>query len=174
MGYFMILLVILILFAAVGVFISRRFAPSKTRTDLQDYYNLTAWESAGRAAADSNELSIVIDNEILDQEEEEAFRAVQYDDGVYVPVSLIQDRIDTRFYLDDHENLVIYTDAAGSVISNVGSSSYTYDGVEKNAGYAISREIGGEVYLNMDFVTEHSTAVYQVFSTPARIYIQNQ
>ena len=178
LGYIMILLIILILFAAVGVFVSRRFAPSKARTDLEDYYNLTVWENKGRAAADNNELAIIIDNQILDvdpeEEEPDAFRAVRYDDGVYVPIALVQEYIDTRFYLDQYEDLVIFTDAVSSVIANVGSSSYSYDGIDRNAGYVIAREIGGEVFVNMNFVTEHSPATYQVLSDPARVYIQNR
>ena len=44
MGYIMILLLILIVFAAIAVFISRRFAPSKAQVNLLSYYNLTADE----------------------------------------------------------------------------------------------------------------------------------
>lgn len=176
LGYFIILLLILIVFAAAGVFVSRRFAPSKTRADLQEYYHLTARESIGRAAAGNDELAIIIGNEILDQEEEEKtlFRARKYDDGVYVPLSLIRDHIDQRFYLDRYEGLVIFTDAQGSTIANVGSSTYTYNDKEENAGYVIARDIDGDVYLNMEFVTAHSPATYQVLSDPARVFIQYQ
>jgi len=174
LGYFIILLLILIVFAAAGVFVSRRFAPSKTRADLQEYYNLTARESIDRAAAGNDELAIVIDNEILDLEETESFRARKFDDGVYVPAALVQEYIDPRFYLDRYEGLVIFTDAAGSVISNVGSSTFTNNDREENAGYVIARDIGGEVYLNMEFVAAHSTATYQVFSDPSRVVIRNQ
>ena len=176
LGYFIILLLILIVFAAAGVFVSRRFAPSKARADLQEYYHLTARESIDRAAAGNDELAIIIDNEILDQEEEEKtiFRARKYDDGVYVPISLVRDHVDPRFYLDRYEGLVIFTDAEGSTIANVGSSTYTYNGVEENAGYVIARDIGGEVFLNMEFVAAHSTATYLVLTDPARVYIRNQ
>lgn len=175
MGYFMILLVILIIFAAAGVFVSRRFAPSKARADLEDYYNLTSWDSMGRAAAGDDELAIIIDSEILDLNEDgDPFRAVRFDDGVYVPIALIQEHIDNRFYLDKYEGLVIFTDAVSSVTTNIGSNTYTHEGTEHNAGYVIARDIGGVIYLNMEFVAEHSPASYQVLSDPARVYIQNQ
>ena len=174
LGYFIILFLILIVFAAAGVFVSRRFAPSKARADLEDYYNLTAWESRDRAAAGSDELAIIIDNEILDQEETEAFRAMRFDDGVYVPIALVQEHIDPRFYVDRYEGLMIFTDAVSSLITNIGSSSYTYGGEESNAGYVIARNVGEEIFLNLDFVTEHSPATYQILSDPARVYIQNR
>ena len=174
LGYFIILFLILIVFAAVAVFVSRRFAPSKTRADLQEYYHLTARESIDRAAAGNDELAIIIDNEILDLEDTESFRARKYDDGVYVPLTLVRDHIDPRFYLDRYEGLVIFTDAEGSTITNVGSSTYTYNDREENAGYVIARDIGGEVYLNMEFVAEHSPISYLVLTDPARVYIKNQ
>ncbi|MBQ9030554.1 MAG: hypothetical protein IJ106_03765 [Parasporobacterium sp.] len=172
MGYFTILLIILIIIAAAGVFVSKRFAPSKTRADLMEYYNLTAYERLGRDAAGSDELAIVINDTILDEENTEKFRAVRSGDDVYVEISIIQSNIDERFYLDSNEGLVIFTNAVGSVIAPVDSSVYTEEGQEHDAGYVIARQINGSIYLNMKFVDEHSAASYQVLEDPARVYIR--
>ena len=175
MGYFTILLIILIIFAAAGVFISRRFAPSKVRADLSAYYNLTAYESAGRAAARSDELAIIVDDEILDEDDTEYFRAVRAGGDVYVEISIIRNHIDDRFYLDRNEGLVIFTDALGSVIAPVDSTWYTdEDGVDKEATYVIARSMEDSVYLNMRFVAECAAASYQVLDDPARIYIRSE
>ena len=173
MGYFTILLIILIVFAAAGVFVSRRFAPSKTQANLLAYYNLTAYESAGRAAAGGDELAIVINDEILDEEDTPYFRAVRSGEDVYVEFSIVRSYLDERFYLDKNEGLVILTDALDSIIAQVDSSWYTAEGEDRDAGYVIAKYMNDSVYLNMRFVKEHSASAYEVFSDPARIYIRS-
>ena len=173
MGYFMILLLILIMFAAVAVFISRRFAPSKEQADLLSYYNLTERESSNRQAAGTNELAIVIDDTILDNSDTAAFRAILDGNDVYVGISLVQDYIDGRFYLDNYEDLVVYTNAVDSIVLPIDSSVYRSGGNELDAGYVIAKTIGSDIYLNMNFVSDHSSVSYQVFQDPARVYIRN-
>ena len=173
LGYFIILFIILILFAAAGVFVSRRFAPSKAHTDLLEYYNLTAKESMERPAAAANEMALIIDDRILDKDDTEHFRAYQYNDGVYVDISIIQAYIDNRFYLDKYEELVIFTDAVSSSIASIGSSTCNCQGKETDLGYIIARNINGNVFLNMEFVTAHSDASYAAFQEPSRVYIKN-
>ena len=170
----MILLLILIAFAAVAVFVSRRFAPSKDYADLASYYHMTARESTNRQAAAGNELAIVLNDKILDNEDTAVFRAVRDGNEIYVGASLVQDLIDNRFYLDKNEELLVYTNAVSSIIVPYNSSTYTSDGNEFDAGYVIVKTIGEDVYLNMNFVADHSTATYQVFSQPDRICIQNE
>ena len=79
MGYIMVLLLILIIFAAVGVFVSRRFAPSKAHADLADYYNMTAYSAVNRQEAKSNELAVIINDDVLDNEDSAYFRAIKKD-----------------------------------------------------------------------------------------------
>lgn len=175
LGYFIILFLILILFAVAAVFVSRRFAPSKTLADLDEYYNLSEYTTSNRAAAGSNELAIVIEDAILDSGDTDEFRAVKTDDGnVYIALSTAQKYIDSRFYADENEGYVILTTAADSVISAIGSSIYTEDGEDHDAGYEVARYIEGSVYLNMDFIADHSTVKYTVLTDPGRLFIQQE
>ncbi len=175
LGYFIVLLLILIVFAAAAVFISKRFAPSKTQVDLRDYYNLSEYTTSNRTAAGSNELAIVIEDQILDNDDVNEFRAVKDDNGnVYIALSTAQKYIDNRFYADENEGYVILTTAADSVITAIGSSIYTENGEDHDAGYEIARYIEGVVYLNMDFIADHSTVKYTVLTDPGRLFIQQE
>ncbi len=175
LGYFIILFLILIFFAAAAVFVSKRFAPSKTLADLEDYYNLSEYTTSGRAAAGSNELAIVIEDQILDSDDATEFRAVKTDDGnVYISLATAQEFIDSRFYADENEGYVILTTATDSVISAIGSSVYTENGEDHDAGYEVAKYIGAVVYLNMNFIADHSTVKYTVLSDPGRLFIQQE
>ena len=168
----MILIILLILFAAAGVFVTKRFAPSKTYADLDSYFNLTAYEANNRQAADSNELAIVLDDKILDNQDTQYFRGYSYDGETFVSSSLIQSTIDERFYADENEGVVIFTNAVDSLIASVDSSYYTSMGTEQDAGYIIATYVNNEIYFNIKFVEEHSKATFKVCSDPARIYIK--
>ncbi|MCF0228331.1 MAG: SH3 domain-containing protein [Parasporobacterium sp.] len=173
LGYLIILLIILIVFAAIGVFISRRFAPSKVYADLNAYYNMTAYGS-DREAADANELAIIIDNKILDIDDTPAFRAVRSEGGVYIAMTLVQTYVDNRFYFDELERKVIVTNAVESVIADVDSTVYTKGGVQEDAGYIIATSIDGLIYLNTDFVQKFSSAQFKVQTNPDRLYVRNE
>ena len=174
MGYILILLLILIVFAVIGVFISRRFAPSKAQADLQEYYNLTVKESAGRPAALSDELAIIVDSSILDGTSPSQFRAVKAGSEIYAGLSFIQDNIDGRFYYDRNEDLVIFTNASESYVTEVGSSIYSWAGGEQDAGYVIAREFNDGVYVSMSYVAMHTGITYKALSDPARLYIRTE
>lgn len=173
MGYILILLLILIVFAVAAVFVSRRFAPSKAHTDLQDYYNLTAYESINRPAASSDELAVVINDKILDNEDTAFFRAVKYGDDIFLAIPVVQEYIDNRFYADKHEDVFAFSDALHTITAYADSSSCYVDGAEQDAGYVIAHDVGETMYVNLRFVAEHSTYSYQELQDPARVYIRN-
>ena len=174
MGYIVILLLILIVFAVAGIFVSRRFAPSKAETDLLDYYNLTAYESLNRPAAGADELAVVIDDKILDNKDTGNFRAVRMGGEIYIAVSVAQEWIDNRFYVDKREGVFAFTDALHSITSYIDSTTYFENGTEQDAGYPIARYVEETPYVSLRFVAEHSTYRYQVLDNPARVYIQNE
>jgi len=174
MGYIVILLLILIVFAVAGVFISRRFAPSKAQADLLEYYNLTAKESSERPAAGSNELAIMINDQILDSSDSKTFRAVKSGNDVFVGAALLQDYLDSRFYIDRNEGLLIFTDASESYMSYIGTSTIITSAGESDAGYVTAQEIEGEIYVNMQFAAAHTGISYKVLSDPARLQIDSQ
>ena len=174
MGYIMILLLILVAFAAAGVFISKRFAPSKAQTDLAVYYNLTAYESADRPAAGPEEYAIILNDHVLDNDDISCFRAVEIDGGLYVGLPLVKKYIDDRFYLDSREDLVIHTDALHSVKASIGSAGYTAGGETVDAGYVPAVSLDGQIYLNLEYVRQLSPLSYQAFSDPSRVLLFNE
>ena len=171
MGYILILLLILIVFAVAAVFISRRFAPSKASTDLNEYYNMTAQESTHRPAAGNDDLAIVLDNVILDGSDPSEFRALRSGDGVFVSFDLIREKIDNRFYQDKNEGLIIFTNAVDSYITAIGSTVYSDSEGEKDTGYVIARETGDKIYLNMAFAAVCTGIEYDIYSNPSRLII---
>ena len=165
MGSITILLVILVVLMVAAVFISKRYAPSKVQTDLREYYNLTADEDENRLEAEDGELAIVLEDEVL------SVRAFRLEEEIFVPFTLVKNNIDDRFYYDSNEDLIIVTTANDIIKNRVSESILTVNGSDRDAGYTVSRELDGKIYLNIRFVDEFSAAQYSVHEDPDRVYI---
>ena len=166
LAWIIVLAIILVAAAAVfGIIYYNKKAPSKTVTDLEYYYNLKINAMEGRDAAASDELAIVLENEILTE------RAFESDGEVYISHSLVKDSIDERFYYDSNEELLIVTNAEQVITAGLDQSYIDIDGTQESKDYVVFTEKKGEIYIAADFVSEYSSAGYEVFEDPARIVI---
>ena len=86
-----------------------KYGPSKEKADLNEYYGISG----------ENDLAIVVDNQVLGN----AGRLI---DGIpYIEYSVLRDNINSRFYWDSNENIMLYTLPDGNVSVGVGEKDYT-------------------------------------------------
>ncbi len=162
---------VVILILALGIAIlCKRFAPSKTVTDLAAYYNLTADLDTDRDEAASDEAAIVFDDTILEE------RGLIREGQAYVRLSLLTDNVDERLYYDSNEKLMIISNAVESIKVSPEQTYYTVDGDEVDStsedfGYTILTEYNDTVYVALEFACEFSDASYSVCEDPKRIVI---
>ena len=164
-----------VILAAAGVFAAVRFMPSRTEADLEEYYKLTD-------AAD-NELAVILRDLPLsgeaDDEQRDRIgtvildeRAFIQDGTVYVPLDVIKEYIDDRFYYDDEDGCIVVTNALEMILAYEGESSYTINGEETvDMGSAIFIVSEGTVCISMDFADAFSCAYYSVYEDPGRLVI---
>lgn len=161
-------LIALIIVAAIITVITvmgKRKAPTQELTDLKYYYNLSANASEGRKTAEDDELAIVFEDEILTE------RAFISDSEAYIRLALVRENIDSRFYFDSNEQVLIVTDAQKAMTVYMGQTYYTSGNDQVNTDYTILTERNGEIYVAMDFVSDYSSAYYSIYDDPARIVI---
>ena len=97
-------LIILIVAAIAAFFLWRRYGPSDEPADRNAYYGI---ESEGQVA-------VVVNNEVLEP------TAVISDGRAYVEYSTVRDYINSRFYWDPAENILLYTLPTDTVRVDVG------------------------------------------------------
>lgn len=104
-----------------GVFCINLFSSSREKADLDKYYGIKK----------EKELAIIIDNEIV------GAKGTMINGKPYVEYSVVRDYLNSRFYVDMNENLLLYTLPNGTIQAEVGSKEYTLQKESKQKDYVI-------------------------------------
>ncbi len=160
-----IVLIILIAGVALGGQILEKYSYSDERADLNEYFNIYKEE----------EVPIVLQDELKEE------KGILVDGVCYFDLATVHKYLNTRFYWDEGENLLIFTTPTQVITTNVGENIYRVDGAEQDAGYLLSfvRENGGEspdltLYVAADYVKQYTNFSYEIFSNPNRMQIYTE
>ena len=101
------------------------------RADREQYYGLDQ----------EDEIAVVVNNEVVRDEADSSAEESEtspapgkvYDGQYYIEYSVVRDRINSRFYWDPNENILLYTLPEGNVAVEVGSNEYTDVAEKKSA-----------------------------------------
>ncbi len=143
--FFVILAIIVIV---VGVFLWRRYSPSREEADLNEYYGI---EQEGQ-------LAVILNQENLGPE------GILSDGVAYLKYEVIRDDINSRFYWDSNENLLLYTLPEDVVKVEVGSQDYTVSKDKQTKDYVILKTEGSTAYVALDFVQQYTDMDYEVYT----------
>ena len=155
-----IALILVVLGVSFGAKVIERYSYSKEEQDMVEYYGLTD-------ASDST-IAIVLQNELIDT------TAKMIEGRVYLELADVQSLLNSRFYYDRNEGLLLYTTPTQKIINEIGASSYSVDGEEKSADYAISVVDGDSLYLALDYVKLYTNFSYELFTDPNRIQLRTE
>lgn len=151
----MFLLIILLIATAVGVFWWKRYSPSKEQADLKKYYGI---EQEGQ-------LAITVDNEVVEPHG-------MIDDGkAYIGYDVVRKHLNSRFYWDPGENILLYTLPKDMVTVEVGSKDYMISKDKQSADYVILKTEGNNAYIALDFIQQYTNIEYEVYDDPRRVMI---
>lgn len=155
-----IALILVVLGVSFGVKVIERFSYSKEEQDMVEYYGLT--ESADDAVA------IVLQNELID------VQAKQIDGLCYLELEAVQSLLNSRFYYDRNEGLLLYTTPTEKIRSVVGSTEYDVDGQAQSVGYTIAVPDGKALYIALDYVKQYTNFSYELYTEPNRIQLRTE
>ena len=132
-----------------------KYGPSKEKADLNEYYGISG----------ENDLAIVVDNQVLGN----AGRLI---DGIpYIEYSVLRDNINSRFYWDSNENIMLYTLPNGNVSVEVGEKDYTEVSEKKSEDFVILKTEGQTAYVALSFVQQYANIDFEVYKKPNRVMI---
>ena len=167
-----LIFIILILAAAGGFLIWHRYGASNERADREQYYGLDQ----------EDEIAVVVNNEVVRDEADSSAEESEtspapgkvYDGQYYIEYSVVRDRINSRFYWDPNENILLYTLPDGNVAVEVGSNEYTDVAEKKSADYTILKTEGSTAYIALPFIQEYTNMDYEVYDDPVRAVITSE
>ena len=155
-----IALILIVVGVNFGAKIIERFSYSKEEQNLEEYYGLTE--------ASEDAVAIVLQDELIDTQ------AKLMGGKCYLELGAVQSLLNSRFYYDYNEGLLLYTTPTQKIISEIGSSSYFVDGEENTVDYTISVAEGDTLYLALDYVKQYTNFSYELFTEPNRMQLRTQ
>lgn len=163
-------LIIVGLIAIVGAFIGvsaliEKYTPSDERQDLAEYYNIT--EESQDAAA-SSQVPVILDNTILEE------YAVSINGEVYLDYYFVYEYLNSRFYWDSNENILLYTTATDIISAKAEATSYNVGKSTTDFGKVIVKATADSALIHLDFVSLYADISCEYFEAPTRVVITAQ
>lgn len=140
--------------AWIGLKIIERYTPTKEKADLYGYYGIG-----------KEDIVILMQGNPIEEQ------AVLENGRYYVPLSLIQQRISSRFYWDDSVGQMVFTTPLDIYKFSLGETSYTRNEERVENGFAVILQQGEKIYLALDFAKEYSDFYYESYQNPSRVLI---
>ena len=153
-----VLLIILIIAAIAGIILWKRYSPSKEQYDMKKYYGI---EKDGQ-------VGITVDNKVVEAEGKLA------GGKVYVAYNIVRDYINSRFYWDPNENVLLYMLPEDIISVDVGSKDYSISKKKKSEDYVILKTEGNTAYIALDFVQQYTNIDYEVSNNPDHVMIRTK
>lgn len=148
-------LIILVIAAVAALFLWKRYSPSKEKADLKEYYGIE----------NENQMAVIVDNQVVEP------YGMLSDGKAYVQYEVIRDYVNSRFYWDPNENVLLYTLPNDTVSVEVGSKDYTISKEKNSKDYVILKTEGSTAYIALDFVQQYTNMEYEVYDNPDRVMI---
>lgn len=161
-----VFILIVFLLGAVANWIEKN-KPSDTKADLLSYFGFSGDLSqiSHLSVSKADEIALIVDNEMIKA------RGVLLDNIIYLPKEMVQQYLNSRFYWDENENLLLYTTPTEIIRTEVGSKEYSIGKNKQSREYPIVKAEGDDVYIAADFVQSYTNFDYKLSAEPNRMQI---
>lgn len=142
-----------------GTRIIEKYSYSQEQADLYEHFHVLK----------ENEVSIILQDELIEA------KAVLKDGLCYFDSDTVQTYFNDRFYIDETEQLLLYTTPDEIIRTDVGTTEYQTGTGAQDAGYVISYAVsGGEetvYYIAADFVKQYTNFYYALYENPNHMQV---
>ena len=151
-------LIVLVLLFIIGSKLIEKYTPTKERMALTEYYGFT----------EDSQVAITLNNTVL-----ENYGAI-LDGHVYLDYKFIHDVLNSRFYWDTNENILLYTTASDVISAKADENSYNIGKSSTDYGRPIVKATADSAWVDLEFVKAYSDFTYSVYESPSRVVITNE
>lgn len=142
---------LLIIVVLAGIFVSYlidKYSPSKERMAWTEYYSVS----------EADEVAVILNDELTE------IKGRMFDGEVYVTTDTLYDYLNSRFYWDQAENLLLYTTPTEVVTAAVGSNTYTQGNQSYTEGYVPVKVDGDTAYVALSYIQKYTALQYEVMT----------
>ena len=152
------MLIIVVLVAGYKTGLLERYTYSNEMADLNEYFEIYSADA----------VPIVL------QDERIADQAIVADGVYYLPLDTVLTYFNDTFYYDSAEQLLLYATPTDIVRTAVGTSTYTENGAETDAGYVVALNRDDKAYVALDFVRKYTNFSWEAYDKPLRLQIYTE
>lgn len=132
----------------------KKYRPSNKVMPLNEYFHV-----------EENQVQIILQDEIYDM------KGVYSDGQVYLDVDTVKKYLNSRFYWDGKENVLLYTTPTSVISAAAGSKDYYTNKSKASKNYPIVRVESDMAYVALDYVKDYSAMDYIKYDNPNRVVI---
>ncbi|SFB16092.1 Spore germination protein YaaH [Acetitomaculum ruminis DSM 5522] len=154
----LILSIIAIVLIFVLVKLVSHFSPGKDRMDLRTYFNIS----------EDDQVGIVIQDSKLDT------TGLIRNGQIYIDYDTVREELNTGFYWDTKENLLLYALPQSLVSVQADESDYNEAKEKKEVPYKIFFVNNDKAYIALDFIKEFTNIKYDLYENPYHVQIINK
>ena len=151
-------LIVLVLLFIVGSKLIEKYTPTKEHKELTEYYGII----------EDSQVAITLNNTVLEN------YGVMLDGHVYLDYKFVHDVLNSRFYWDANENILLYTTSSGVISAKADETSYNIGKSSTDYGRPIVKATADSAWVDMEFVKTYSDFTYTVYESPSRVVITNE
>ncbi len=144
----------------------RKYMPSSKWMSSDSYFGFAEGTTEPSLGVEGETVAAVIIDDHIAQE-----RALIVSGSVYIDYTLVQSELNSRFYWDSSEAVMLFTTAEQVFEIGVNTSAYTIDGESFDAGYEIVKTTSSGMFLSMTFLQQYSDLRFETYESPARVVI---
>ena len=148
------LVVVIVIIMLLGKLIDK-YTPTKETEDLTEYYGMT----------NAEDMAVIKDDAVM------SYLGRYIDGEAYIDYNSVHDELNSRFYWDANENVLLYTTSTDVITVNAGENQYYVSKEATPVDYTIVRVDGGTMYLALDFVKQYTAIDFVCYEDPARVVV---
>ena len=154
-----VLVVVGLIFLIIGItvisMLVKKHTPSKEVMDSKEYYGITS----------DDQVAIILDQKVMEE------KAKSFDGSIYIDYNFLHDNINSRFYWDHNENILLYATDKELISADADSSSYYVAKNTEDFGKVIVKATADSAYVSLDFVELYTNISVKFFEDPSRVII---
>ncbi len=151
------LIIIMGIFLGVSALIEK-YTPSKERQNLTEYYNIK----------EETQAAIILDNNISSE------YITLINGEAYVDYSFVCDYLDSRFYWDSKENILLYATSTDLIMAKAESTSYTVGKTSNEFSKVVVKATAESALVHLDFISLFANISCEYFESPNRVVITSK
>lgn len=155
-----VVLIFIVIAVALGSQIVERYSYSKNKADLNEYFGI----------AQADEVAMVVQDTLV--EEKAKFK----DSLVYFALSTVEKYFTDRFYVNQGEQVLLFTTDTDVIQINIGDGSDVMyvSGAGQDLGYQAAFYEGDVLYIAADYVKQYANFEYQLYDEPLHMQVYTQ